>query len=142
LSSIQKNIDIQKIQVDIQTKYAYDSLNEPMNSNLTLQDLQNKIEDSTTNLEVNLWKAYYTLKNKEDTVQSQLVAQESAQLSYDKANESFNNGMIDKVSLDSAELNLNTQKVSTQQSINDYMVTQEEFNYALNGHASTATSIQ
>jgi hypothetical protein len=142
LSSIQKNIDIQKIQVDIQTKYAYNSLTEPKNSQLTLQDLQNKIEDTGTNLDVNLWKAYYTLKNDEDNVQSQVVAQESAQMNYDKANESFNNGIIEKVALDSAELALNTQKVATQKAINDYMVVQEQFNYALNGHASTATSIQ
>ncbi|AKA70843.1 TolC family protein [Clostridium scatologenes] len=141
LKSIQKNIDIQKIQVDIQTKYAYNSLIEPMNSKLTLEDLQNKVDDTVSNSYVSFWKAYYALKNKEDNVQAQLVAQESAQLAYNKALASFNNGMIDKVSLDSAELSLNTQKVATQQAINDYMITQGQFNYALDGHSTIAANI-
>lgn len=142
LNSLKKNIDIQKTQVDIQTKYAYDSITEPANSKLTLQDLQNKIGDTTTNLEVNLWNAYYTLKNKEDSVQAQMVSQESAQMNYNKAKQSFDNGLIDKVALDSAELALNTQKTSTKQAINDYMVTQKQFDYVLNGHASLAASIK
>ncbi len=142
LNSIQKSIDIKKIQVDIQTKYAFDSLTEPMNSKMDLEDLQNKLDNTNTNTDVNLWKAYYALKNKEDTVQAQMVAQESAEAGYDKAKQSFDSGLIDKVSLDSAELALNTQKVTTEQAINDYMVAQEQLEYALNGHASTATSIQ
>lgn len=142
LNSIQKNIDIKKIQVDIQTKYAFDSLTEPMNSKMDLEDLQNKLYDTNTNTGVNLWKAYYALKNKEDTVQAQVAAQDSAQAAYDKAKQSFDTGLIDKVSLDSAELALNTQKVALEQAVNDYMITQEQFNYALNGHASTAASIQ
>ncbi|NMM65070.1 TolC family protein [Clostridium sp. P21] len=142
LTSMQKSIDIKKIQVDIQTKYAFDSLTEPMNSKMDLEDLQNKSYDTNTNTSVNLWKAYYTLKNKEDAVQAQMTAQESAQLSYDKAKQSFDTGLIDKVSLDSAELALNTQKVATEQAVNDYVVVQEQLKYALDGHASTASSIQ
>ncbi|WPC42255.1 TolC family protein [Clostridium sp. JS66] len=142
LNSIQKNIDIQKIQVGIQTKYAFDSLLEPMNSKADLEDLQNKLYNTNTNTDVNLWKAYYALKNKEDTVQAQVAAEESAQAAYDKAKQSFDTGLIDKVSLDSAELALNTQKVALEQAINDYMIVQEQFKYALNGHASTAASIQ
>lgn len=142
LDSLKKNADTQKVQVDIQTKYAYNSLTEPANSQLTLEDLQNNLSNTTTTLGVNLWSAYYTLKNKEDTVQAQLVSQESAQMTYDKQKQSYDNGIIDKVTLDSAELALNTQKVATQQAINDYMITQEKFNYVLNGHASLASSIQ
>lgn len=142
LNSLKKNIDIQKKQVDIQTKYAYNSLTEPANSKLTLQDLQNKLGDSNTSLEVNLWKAYYTLKNKEDSVQAQIVSQESAQMNYDKVKQSYDKGMVDRVALNSAELALNTQKVSTEQTINDYMITQDQFNYVLNGHASLAASIK
>lgn len=141
LNSIQKNIDLQKTQVDIQTKYAYDSLTEPMNSQLTLENLEDNLDNSTTSAYVSFWNAYYALKNKEDDVQSQLVAQESAQLSYNKALASYTNGQIDKVSLDTAELNLNTQKVTTQKSINDYMITQEQFNYALDGHATVASTL-
>lgn len=142
LNSINKNIDIQKIQVNIQTKYAYDSIIEPENSKLTLQDLQNKVNDTATNLEVSIWKAYYTLKNKEDSVQAQLLSQEAAQMSYDKAKQSLDNGMIDKVALASAELALNNQKVATEQAINDYMITQEQFKYVLNGHGALAASIK
>lgn len=141
-SSIEKNIDIQRKQVDIQVKYAYNSDIEPENSKLTLEDLQNQSWDTNSSLKVSLWNAYYTLKNKENTVQAQIIAEESANLSYNKAKDSFNNGMIDKVALDSVELALNNQKVSTEQAINDYMITQKQFNYCLNGHASMASSIQ
>lgn len=130
------------MQVDIQTKYAYNSLTEPANSQLTLEDSQNKLSNTTTTLNVNLWSAYYALKNKEDSLQAQLVSQESAQMSYNKAKQSYDIGMIDKVTLDSAELALNTQKVTTQQAINNYMIIQEQFNYVLNGHAALASSVQ
>ncbi|AWI07683.1 hypothetical protein B9W14_01010 [Clostridium drakei] len=142
LNSIQKNVDIQKTQVDIQIKYAFNSLIEPMNSKGDLEDLQNNLQNTSTNTSVSLWKAYYALKNKEDIVQSQVVAEDSAQAAYDKAKQSFDTGLIDKVALDSAELALNTQKVALEQAINEYMITQEQFAYALNGHASTAASIQ
>lgn len=142
LISIQKNVDIQRNQVSIQTEYAYDTLTEPINSQLSLQDLQNKYWDTNSSLNVSLWKAYYTLKNKENTVEAQITNQQSAELSYNKAKESFNNGIITKVDLDSAELAFNNQKVITQQAINDYMVTKKQFMYALDGHASTASSIQ
>ncbi|AKN33473.1 hypothetical protein Ccar_22645 [Clostridium carboxidivorans P7] len=142
LNSIQKNIDIQRKQVDIQTKYAYDSLTEPQNSQLTLQDLENQYWNNNSSLNVSLWKAYYALKNKENTVEAQLINEESAKMSYYKAQESFNNGLINKVDLDSAELAYNNQKVTTEQNINDYMITQKQFKYALDGHASTASSIQ
>lgn len=142
LNSLKKNTDIEKTVVDIYTKYAYDSLTQPANSQLDLLNLQNQLVDSNSTVQLNLWKAYYTVKNKEDTVQAQLVSQQSAEMSYNKAKQSYDNGMIDKVALDSAELTLNTQKVTTQQAINDYMITQEQFKYVLNGHASTASSIK
>lgn len=139
LGSTQKSVEITKMQVDIQTKYAYDSVTEPMNSKLTLQDLQNKLNNSNSLLVVSLWNSYYNLKNKEDTVQTQLLSQESAQMSYDKAKQQFANGMIDKVALASAELALNNQNVTTENAINDYMIAQEQFNYMLNGHASSGS---
>ncbi|MBC2581560.1 TolC family protein [Clostridium sp. DJ247] len=134
--SLQKSIDLSKKQVDIYTKYAYDSVTEPMNSQLTLQNLENKSTDTYTSTQVNLWNSYYNLKNMEDNVQTQNVALEAAQLSYDKAKQNFDNGLIDKVTLNFAALELDNQKTATQDAINDYMIAQEKFKYMLNGHAS------
>lgn len=135
--SLEKGIDLQKKKVDINTKYVYDSVTEPMNSQLDLQDDENNLTNTSTKLQVSLWNSYYNLKNQEDTVQTQNSALEAEQLNYDSAKQKFDNGLIDKVTLDSAELKLNQQKASTQDAINDYMVTAEQFNYILNGHAST-----
>lgn len=137
--SLQKNIDFSKKQVDIYTKYAYDSVTEPMNSKLILQDYENKSIDNYTLTQVSLWNSYYNLKNKEDGVRTQNTALEAAELTYGKAKESFNSGLIDKVTLDLAELNLDNQKVTTQDAINDYMIAQEQFKYMLNGHASSGS---
>lgn len=137
--SLQKDIDFSKQRLDITTKYVYDSVTEPMNSELSLKDLQNKSVDTYTLMQVKLWNSYYNLKNKEDAVQTQNTALEVAQMSYDKAKQSFDKGLIDKVTLDLAELNLNNQKVTTQDTINDYMVSKEQFEYMLNGHASSGS---
>ncbi|MTK11798.1 MAG: hypothetical protein F8N39_06825 [Clostridiaceae bacterium] len=137
--SLQKTIDFSKKQVDIYTKYAYDSVTEPMDSQLTLQDYENKSADTYTLTQVSLWNSYYNLKNKEDAVQTKKSALEAVQLTYDKAKQSFDNGLIDKVTLDLAELNLANQKVDTQDAINDYMVSKEQFEYMLNGHASSGS---
>ncbi|MCT8978547.1 TolC family protein [Clostridium sp. CX1] len=137
--SLQKTTELSKKQLDIYKKYVYDSVTEPMNSELTVKDNENKLVDTSTSTEVSLWNSYYNLKNKEDAVQTQNTALEVAQLSYDKAKESFNNGLIDKVTLDLAELNLNNQRVTTEDAINDYMIAQEQFKYLLDGHASSGT---
>jgi predicted nucleic acid-binding Zn-ribbon protein len=137
--SLQKDIDLSKQRLDITTKYVYDSVTEPMNTELSLKDLQNKSVDTYTATEIKLWDSYYNLKNKEDAVQTQNTALEVAQMSYDKAKQSFDNGLIDKVTLDFAEYNLDNQKVTTQDAINDYMVSKEQFEYMLNGHASSGS---
>lgn len=137
--NLEKTIDLTKKQVDIYTKYVYDSVTEPMNSQLTLQDNQNKLSDKTTSMEVDLWDSYYNLKNKEDAVQTKNTALETTQLTYNKAKESFDKGLIDKVTLDMAELNLDNQKVDTQDAINDYMNAKDQFEYMLNGHAASGS---
>lgn len=137
--SLEKTIDLTKKQVDIYTKYVYDSVTEPMNSQLTLQDNQNKLSDKTTSMEVSLWDSYYNLKNKEDAVQTKNIALETTQLTYNKAKESFDKGLIDKVTLDMAELNLDNQKVDTQDAVNDYMNAKDQFEYMLNGHAASGS---
>lgn len=137
--SLEKTIDLTKKQVDIYTKYVYDSVTEPMNSQLTLQDNENKLSDKTTSMEVSLWDSYYNLKNKEDAVQTKNTALETTQLTYNKAKESFDKGLIDKVTLDMAELNLDNQKVDTQDAVNDYMNAKDQFEYMLNGHAASGS---
>lgn len=137
--SLQKTIELSEKQVDIYTKYVYDSVTEPMTSELTLQNYENQSVNTYTSTQVSLWSSYYNLKNKEDAVQTDITALEAAQLTYDKAKQSYEQGLTDKVTLDLAELSLDNQKVTTQDAINDYMISQEQFKYMLNGHASSGS---
>ncbi len=153
LSSLNGYIDLVKKQNDIYTKYAHNYFPDPSNpmqqmirglnyvtnetsSKSQLADLQNKLISVNAGLPQALWGNYYALKNKEAAVQTQMLTEKSAQDAYDKLKKNFEAGMIDKVTLDSAALELDKQKNLTERTVNEYMVAQDEFNYILQGHAS------
>lgn len=101
-----------------------------------LASAQNDLITAKAGLPQALWANYYALKNKEAAVQTQILTEKTAQDTYDKLKKNFEVGMTDKVTLDSAALELDKQKNLTERAINEYMVAQDEFNYMLQGHAS------
>lgn len=141
LSQIQGNIDIVKKQNELYSKYAHNSLSGETSSQSTLAQLQSTLITTNASLPQALWAAYYSLKSKENAVETQMLTEKSAQDTYDKAKNNFDVGNTDKVTLDSAALDLDKQKNLTQRAINDYMVTKDEFEYLLDGHASAKTSL-
>lgn len=157
LSKINGNMDVLKKQSEIYAKYSHNYLSEPnavtdaiMKQNGTklsyvseetnvksqIVELQNKSIEVNAGLPKALWGNYYALKNKESAVQTQILTEKSVQDNYDKLKKNFEAGMTDKVTLDSAALELDKQKNLTERAINEYMVAQEELNYMLQGHAS------
>lgn len=105
-----------------------------------LLNAQNQLITTRNNAEANLWNKYYTLKSDENAMETQILSEKSAQADYDKAKSSYDNGMIDKVALDTAALALDKQKNLHQRATNEYMITQEQFKYMLDGHASAQPS--
>lgn len=136
LSSIQGKIDVAQKAYDINLKYSHNDVSGETSYQSILATAQNGLITAKTGLPQALWGNYYALKNKEAAVQTQILTEKTAQDIYDKAKSNFEVGMIDKVTLDSAALELDKQKNLTERTVNEYMVAQDEFNYILQGHAS------
>lgn len=155
---LKDKIDIYTKSTDIYTKYAHNYYSDPndltqqairglsyvaseVSSRSQLASAQTDLISAKAGLPQVLWANYYALKNKEAAVQTQILTEKSAQDTYDKTKSNFEVGMIDKVTLDSAALELDKQKNLTERAVNEYMVAQDEFNYMLQGHASEYTSM-
>lgn len=157
LSSIKSYIDIVKKQNDIYSKYAHNYFSDPgdllqsmikqkglgisyvtneTSSKSQIADLQNKLITANVALPQVLKGNYYSLQSKENAVETQILTEKSAQDSYDKVKKNFEVGNTDKVTMDSAALELDKQKNLTERTVNEYMVSQDEFKYMLQGHAS------
>lgn len=136
LSSIQGKIDIAQKAYDINFKYSHNDVSGETYYKTILATAQNGLITAKAGLPQALWGNYYALKNKEAAVQTQILTEKTAQDTYDKLKKNFEVGMIDKVTLDSAALELDKQKNLTERAVNEYMVAQDEFKYILQGHAS------
>lgn len=142
VSEAQISMDIAQKQKEIYSKYDNDSSGGLSNTESGLLSTQSNIVSTNASAQSSLWSKYYTLKSNENAVETQVLSEKSLKADYDKAKHNYDNGMIDKVTLDSAELAYDKQKTLAQRAINDYMVTQEQFKYMLEGHASAQPSTQ
>lgn len=103
---------------------------------------QNNVSSTTASAKAGLWNKYYTLKSDENAVETQELSEKAAQDAYDKAKSNYDNGMTDKLAVDTAALALDKEKTMKQRTINEYMIVQQEFKYMLDGHASAQASTQ
>lgn len=142
ISEAQISMGIAEEQKKIYSKYDNDSSGKLSSAESGMLDAQNALVTAGANAQANLWSKYYTLKSYENAVETQILNEKSLKESYDKAKHNYDNGMIDKVTLDSGELAYDKQKNMAQRAINEYMVTQEQFKYMLEGHASAQPSTQ
>lgn len=141
LSSVQNYIDITKKQYDIYYKYSHNSFQGETGAQSQLAALQTKLTTVNAGLPQALWGSYYALKSKGNAVETQMLTEQSSQVTYDKAKKNFEVGTTDKLTVDSAALDLDKQKNLTQRAINEYMVAQDEFKYMLEGNASAYTNM-
>jgi outer membrane protein TolC len=107
-----------------------------------LLSAQNNLVSTKASAKSNLWNKYYALKSDENAVETQVLSEQSAQADYDKAKSNYDNGMVDKLAVDTAALALDKQKNVGQRATNEYMIAQQEFKYMLDGHASAQSSTQ
>ncbi|MBC2581562.1 hypothetical protein [Clostridium sp. DJ247] len=139
--SLKNNIDIVKKQNDIYFKYSHNSFTGETSTQSTIVDLQNSLITANDGLQHVLWSYYDILKDKENAVETQRLTEKSAQETYDKAKKNFDVGITDKATLDSAALDLDKQKNLTQRTVNEYMVTQDEYKFILEGYAYLFTRL-
>lgn len=132
LFKINKNIEWAKIDVDLNTKYGHNNTTGLVNSQLSLQNLTNSLDDTKLTLQINLWTSYYNLKNKEDSITAEQVNLANAQQNYNNAVAKFQNGQVDQLEVDSKKLALEKEQIAVQSLVNEYMVTVEEFKDSLN----------
>jgi len=121
------NIELLKMQADIYAKYYYVDNTNVLNSQLNLQDAQNNLQDTIIQNKITLWQAYYAAKNYEDNIETEKVSVQSAQTKYDNTLAKFNMGQVDQLDVDSAKLALDSEKITLQKAVNDYMVNVEAF---------------
>ncbi|NMM65071.1 TolC family protein [Clostridium sp. P21] len=134
------SLDIAKKQKEIYEQYDNDISGGLTGAESDLLTAQSNLTATKAAARTNLWNKYYTLKSDESAVETQALSEKSAQDAYDKAKSNYNNGMTDKLALDTAALALDKQKNMSQRSKNEYMIIQEELKYMLDGHASAQPS--
>lgn len=140
VSEAKDSIDIAQKQRDICKQVDNDSSGNLSSAESNLLNAQNALIAAKANAKSNLWNKYYALKSAENAVDTQDLSEKSAQADYDKAKSNYDNGMIDKVTLNTTALALDKLKNSHQRATNEYMILQEQFKYMMEGHASTQPS--
>ncbi len=136
----QESLDIAKKQKEIYKQYDNDISGGLTSAESDLLKAQNDLVAAKANAKSNLWNKYYTLKSDENAVETQDLSEKSAQADYDKSKSNYDNGMVDKLAVDTTALALDKQKNMNQRSKNEYMIIQEEFKFMLDGHASAQLS--
>jgi outer membrane protein TolC len=127
LNQLSKTMELDKTAAKIYSSY---SSNDPLsvsNSQLTVNSDAVNLDSQETTTMISLWSAYYTLKGKEDTITTDKLTVESDQMDYDNKASQFASGQTDNLTVDKAALKLQSDKITLQNDINDYMVTIEEF---------------
>ncbi|AKN33472.1 hypothetical protein Ccar_22640 [Clostridium carboxidivorans P7] len=140
ISEAQNSIYIAEKERDICKQVDNDSSGNLSTAESNLLSVQGQLVTTRNAAEANLWNKYYTLKSDENALETQILSKKAAQDDYDKAKSNYDNGMIDKLALDTAALALDKQKNLYQRAANEYMIIQEEFKYMLDGHASAQPS--
>lgn len=133
LYSKNKNLEFAKDEKALYVKYGSNSLEEEVNVDVKVKDLENDLQNTKTNVEINLWRAYYDLKAKESTAEIEMLNLENAKSRYNESEIRYKAGAIDKLQLQSSKLELDKQNVTTERAINDYMITVDSFKDNLAG---------
>ncbi|BAH07767.1 TolC family protein [Clostridium kluyveri] len=131
ITKIVNNISILKIQEDIYKQYSYNDATGEVNTGLQIQTAQNNIYTTQLQKKVDLWNQYYTLKNSEDSVNTQQIKVDNAKMNYDIAAAKVKAGVLTEVELDSYKLSLESEKVNLENAVDNYMILSDQFEYTL-----------
>lgn len=127
LAKINRNIEWQKIEVDLNTKYGHNNTSGRVNAELGLQTLVNNFDSTKLTLQISEWTAYYNLKNKEDSITAEQINLKNAKENYDNAVAKFQVGQVDQLEVNSKKLALEKEELTFESLVNEYMVSVQEF---------------
>lgn len=127
LYKMKEGLDFLKVERQIYEKYGRNTEVESTNTDIRIRDTENSIEDYKLNLRVNFWSAYYNLKEKEDEVNVAKVNLEYSKMKYEEIKYRFDQGLQDKVQLESAKLDFEKKKIEEEKAVNEYMITVQSF---------------
>lgn len=122
-----KEIEYANLESHIYEVYGRNVQDENTNIELRIRDIKNSLEEYKLSLNINLWKGYYDLKNKEDLVYVEKSKLNQMQMAYDEGKLKLSKGLIDKITLDMMRLDFEGQKIALDKSINDYMLAVDTF---------------
>lgn len=134
--SVEKNFGLYKMKEQLEflkeerriyEKYGRNTEVESTNTDIRIKDMENSIEDYKLNLRVNFWSAYYNLKSKEEAVDVAKANLQHSKMKYEETKYRFEQGLEDKVELDSKELDFEKKKIEEEKAVNEYMITVQNF---------------
>ncbi|MFL0194305.1 TolC family protein [Clostridium sp. WILCCON 0269] len=127
-TAIQNSYSMQALKQDIEnTQIEYSIYKEYSDSQkddteVSIEDKQNQLNQMPNSIEVQLMTQYNALKSLENTVEADKLSVEAAQISVDTAQANYNSGRITYLELLNAQLQLSQAKNTLQQDIISYMV--------------------
>ncbi|NOH17284.1 TolC family protein [Clostridium cochlearium] len=134
--SVEKNFGLYKMKEQLEflkeerriyEKYGRNTEVESTNTDIRIKDMENSIEDYKLNLRVNFWSAYYNLKSKEEAVDVAKANLQHSKMKYEEIKYRFEQGLEDKVELDSKALDFQKKKIEEEKAVNEYMITVQSF---------------
>lgn len=134
--SVEKNFGLYKMKEQLEflkeerriyEKYGRNTEVESTNTDIRIKDMENSIEDYKLNLRVNFWSAYYNLKSKEEAVDVAKANLQHSKMKYEETKYRFEQGLEDKVELDSKALDFEKKKIEEEKAVNEYMITVQSF---------------
>jgi outer membrane protein TolC len=131
VSKIKNNISILQNQEEIYKKYSYNDSSGEITSALSIQDLQNSLNETISQNKIALWNSYYAMKNTEDQVAVENSKVESAQSEYNSIAAKVKQGVALQIEADSAQLALESEKINLKNAQNNYAIAVEKFEYDL-----------
>lgn len=131
IAKITNNIAILKIQEDIYKQYSYNDATGEVSTGLQIQQAENNIYTTQLQKKVDLWNDYYTLKNSEDSVNTEQIKVDNAEMNYNNALAKVQAGVLTNVELDSYALALESEKINLKNAQDNYMILSEKFQYNL-----------
>lgn len=133
LSTQKQDIEFAKAEEGIYQEYGRNTMDEEADLKVRINDLQNSFDNAKANLEVDIWKAYYGLKGKENTADIEKLNLENIKTKYNEMEVKYKQGLIDKFMLDSTKLQMEKQNVTTERAVNEYIITLDGFKDILEG---------
>ncbi len=127
LKKMNKELEFAKLEVEIYEKYGRNVLDAESSQKIRVNDLENSLCNLRSNVQVNMWKVYFDLKNKEALVEIEKLNLDNSASKLKEAETKYKNGLIDELQFDLAKLSFEKQNIVFEKAVNDYMINVDGF---------------